>query len=122
MSEPFGPTIEEWFAEGSPGKDVRLSYLRGLLGLPNDLSNTVRYQLLHRTASALIEAERFCAKHAVMLVHSFSQAQEWFEDYAAFAKLLGVDVEPDKVASAGERYGRQLHLCWVCGDGQYLTK
>ena len=45
-----------------------------------------KYQLLHRTASAIIEAERFNANHALMLVHSFSLANEWYGDFE-FIKL-----------------------------------
>jgi len=54
-------------------KSERLEFLINLLEINNkDISN-IRYQLLHRTASALIAAERFCAPHALMLVHSISQ-------------------------------------------------
>ena len=71
VSEPFGPLVSEWVEDASPGKSERLEYLINLLEINNkDISN-IRYQLLHRTASALIEAERFCASHALMLVHTF---------------------------------------------------
>ncbi len=89
VNESLGPLISEWSVDMSPGKQERLEYLINILDLTHkDLTN-IRYQLLHRTASALIEAERFCAKHAVMLVHSFSQIHKWFEDYAEFVKLFG---------------------------------
>ena len=122
VGEPFGPTVAEWQAEGSKGKDKRLSFLCNLLGLNQPVPGEIRYQLLHRTASALIEAQRFGAPHAVMLVHSFSQTCEWFEDYAAFAKLLGVQAEVNRIVSVGERGGTELHLGWVCGDARYLEK
>jgi hypothetical protein len=122
VSEPFGPTLEEWLAEGSPGKSARLAFLRGELGLPEALPGTVRYQLLHRTASAIIEAKRFCASQAVMLVHSFSQSHEWFEDYAAFASQLGAAVEVNRVTSVGLRTGVHLHLAWVHGNAKYLSR
>lgn len=79
-------------------------------------------KLLHRSASAVIEAKRFGAPHAVMLVHSFSQSHQWFEDYAAFAALLGVKVAVNRVVSVGQRGGVELHLGWVCGDAKYLSK
>ena len=82
----------------------------------------MRYQLLHRTASAVIEAKRYNAKHAVLVVHSFSQTHQWFSDYAAFAKLFGVEVEVNRLVSVGDRNGVTLHLCWVCGNAKYLTK
>ena len=58
VSEPFGPTIREWQAESSAGKTRRLAYLLSLLELPST-PESLRYQLLHRTASAIIEARRF---------------------------------------------------------------
>lgn len=122
VAESFDKTVEEWLADGSPGKTARLDFLRARLGLEEPVPGAVRYQLLHRTASALIEAERFGASHAVMLVHSFSPAQEWFQDYAAFAELFGLQVKTNRMAYAGCRNGTHLHLCWVCGDERYLGK
>jgi hypothetical protein len=122
VAEPFGPTLEEWLDGASSGKAARFAFLRTALGLPEQVPGTVRYQLLHRSASAVIEAKRFGAAHAVMLVHSFGQAHQWFEDYAAFAALFGAEVAVDRVVSVGERDGVQLHLGWVCGDAKYLSK
>jgi hypothetical protein len=34
-------------------------------------------------------AREFHARHAVMLVHSFSPTREWSDDYRTFAKVLG---------------------------------
>lgn len=123
VSESFGPTLQEWAAEKSPGKVTRLAYLCEELGLADgpDIPNSIRYQLLHRTASAIIEAKRFGANQAIMLVHSFSQSHEWFEDYAAFAALFQVKVEPGQVVDAGHCGDIQLSLGWVCGDARYLA-
>lgn len=121
VSEPFGPTVQEWQAESSPGKAERLAYLLSLLGL-SSVQDTTRYQLLHRTASAIIEAQRFNAAHAVMLVHSFSQSSEWFQDYAAFVALMGGSATENNIVSVGSRSGVSLHLAWVCGNANYLSK
>ncbi len=121
MSEPFGPTVQEWQAESSPGKAERLAYLLSLLSL-SAVPDTTRYQLLHRTASAIIEAQRFNAAHAVMLVHSFSQSSEWFQDYAAFVSLMGGSAAENNMASVGSRSGVSLHLAWVRGNARYLSK
>lgn len=122
VTEPFGPTVGEWLAQPSPGKVKRLTFLKGELGFPDLPPPQVRYQLLHRTASAIIEAKRFGATHAVMLVHSFSQEHLWFEDFAAFASLFGVQVSVGGISSVGRRGGVSLHLGWVCGDESYLRK
>ncbi len=78
VAESFGPTRSSWKEPDSKGKRCRLKYLRQLLGLSGISLDHIRYQLLHRTASALIEAERFNASTAMMMVHSFSQEDVWF--------------------------------------------
>jgi hypothetical protein len=99
-----------------------LAYLKLQLSLSGDVAGGVRYQLLHRTASAVIEAKRFLAPQAIMLVHSFSPTQQWFADYAAFASLLGVNAEPNRLLSVGQRGGVDLFIGWVCGNQDYLSR
>ena len=122
VSEPFDRLISEWKAEMSAGKQERLNYLCDLLQLDPAGIDGIRYQLLHRTASALIEAQCFDAPHALMLVHSFSQTQEHFGDYAAFAKLLGADASPESIVHVGTRGGKELYLGWVTGEAEYLER
>jgi hypothetical protein len=124
VAEPFGPTVQEWQAEPSSGKTERLAYLLDLLGLPA-VPDNLRYQLLHRTASAIIEAQRFNAANAanaVMLVHSFSQSSEWFDDYSAFVSLMGGKVIENGMVPVGTRSGIKLSLAWVRGNAEYLGK
>jgi len=121
VSEPFGPTVGEWLSEASPGKQERLDYLRAKLDIQPP-PNHIRYQLIHRTASAIIEAERFHAKHAILLIHSFSMSDEWFEDYKKFAMLFNASVGIDEVKSVGLRSNIELHLAWVRGEKACLTK
>ena len=121
VSEPFGPTVQEWQAVPSNGKKERLSYILKLMGLQS-VPDKARYQLLHRTASAIIEAQRFNAAHAVMLVHSFSQTSEWFQDYSAFAALMGGSASENSMVSLGSRSGVSLHLAWVRGNASYLSR
>ena len=66
VSEPFDKTIAEWREDNSEGKHIRLKFLLDELGLEeNKQINTIRYQLLHRTVSAIIEAEKFKAENAL---------------------------------------------------------
>ena len=120
VAEPFGPTVGGWRIEDSPGKRKRLEYLRSVLGLNGKQLKNVRYQLLHRTASALIEARKFKASCALMLVHSFNQENAWFEDYAAFLALFGKTAVPNSITPVGERNGVELYLSWVTGEKRYL--
>ena len=120
VEEPFGPTVSEWLKEGSEGKQVRLAYIHEQLGLPDAPLGSIRYQLLHRTTSALIEAKWFHASSAMVLVHSFSQNRTWFEDYTAFLGLFDKIGTPDSIDLLGNRNGIDLYLSWVTGDEKYL--
>jgi len=122
VSEPFGDTIAEWKAHAGGGKETRLRYLCNLLGLDPASVNHVRYQLLHRTASALIEAEKFNAPNALMLVHSFSREDESFDDYERFLALLGVTGRPNSVVLTKNIHGVNLYLGWVRGNRKYLAR
>ena len=113
VSEPFGPVVSEWIAAKTPGKEKRLEYLCEMIGKNTSDVMNIRYQLLHRTVSALIEAEKFTANNALMLVHSFSETDEWFEDYSNFASLFKTDVNVNSVFSAGYMNGINLYLGWV---------
>lgn len=121
VEESFGETLGEWKADASRGKETRLKHLTNILGLTASIPDTVRYQLLHRAASSVIEAERFGARHAVMLVHSFSDKNLWFDDFAAFVRLFALTAEVDKLVSTTARNGLPLHLGWIHGDERYLN-
>ncbi len=118
VEEPFGSeTVAEWRQNGSAGKQERLAHLCEVLELADDdaLAGS-RYQLLHRTAAAVLETRRFGARHALMLVHSFSAENAWFEDYAAFARTLGGEPVAGAATHARVVGGLQLHLGWVTGE------
>lgn len=120
VAESFGPTLGEWYRQPSPGKTKRLAYLQAQLGLPGELSPAIRYQLLHRTASAVIEARRYHAKKAVMIVHSFSQESVWFDDFQAFTALYDKNVAVGSLVHAVQVNGIDLYLGWAKGDKGYL--
>ena len=120
VSEPFGPTLGEWLHNSSTGKAVRLDYLKKQLGLNVDIDPSVRYQLLHRTASAVIEAKRFNATTAIMIVHSFSQDCEWFADYTAFLGLYEKRAEIGELVNVCTVDHIKLYLGWVKGNAKYL--
>lgn len=114
--ERFGDeTVAEWRARESSGRETRLAFLLDILALPDDQRlGQIRYQLLHRTASAVIEARRFGGRHAVMLVHSFSVTDSWFQDFVDFANLYGARVAKGTTVLA-HRFddGLALYLGWV---------
>ena len=121
VDEPFGELVVNWLGDDpSTGKRKRLSYLCDLLGITTDDAMGLRYQLLHRTASAIIEANRFRAGPAVMLVHTWAPNQEGFDDYNAFVKAIGGSPAIDSVTAATSVDG--LYLGWVSGSSEWLTK
>ncbi len=120
VEESFNQPIREWKAKASPGKLVRLQYLAEMLRLPHPIPDTVYYQLLHRTASAVIEARRLGATHAAMLVHSFSPANQWFEEFKEFVALFGADIAIGKLCTVEAKDNLPLHLAWVHGDERFL--
>jgi hypothetical protein len=112
--EPFGPTLGEWLRTPSTGKTARLAAICEMLGLdPAKLAPELRYQLFHRTASAVVTAQRFHASRAAMVVQSFSPEHSWFTDYAAFASLFGLAAELDTIAEAVLPTGVRLSIGWA---------
>jgi hypothetical protein len=122
VSEAFDLPVDMRFAQPTPGQVTRLTFLLDLLGLERDAVASIGYQLLHRTASAILEARRFGARHAVMLVHSFSQELEHFDDYANFVGLFGQTAETNRVYEVRQIDDVTLHLGWAVGDAEYLTR
>lgn len=90
VHESFGSTVADRRRDASAGAAARLDWLCERLGL-GDCPGDVHYQLLHRSASALIEAERFDAGAAAMIVHSFAADRRWHDAFARFVALLGGD-------------------------------
>ena len=124
VNEDFDQTIGQWLKNvTSPrsGKHTRLAFLSRTLGIQGYEINHVRYQLLHRTVSALIEAERLGLTTAVMLVHSFSQEDEHLEDYQEFVKLFATTGDANAVSYAGKKNGVDLYLAWVRGEARFLS-
>ena len=120
VDEERGPRVEDWQKQESTGKRVRLTFLREKLGLSGTRLGHIRYQLLTRTAAALIEADRFNASTALMLVHSFSRWHTGCKDYQAFLELFGEKGALNKITSLGDKNGVELYTSWVTGEERYL--
>jgi hypothetical protein len=120
VDESFGPPLSQWLENASPGKLERLKSIADVLGLRLPIPGDVHYQLLHRTASAVIEASRFKADAAVMLVHSFSPQRRWFDAFQHFVELFGREVETGKLTEIGSPKVPVL-VGWACGDARFLA-
>ena len=113
VAEEFGPLLKDWCHNMSHIKRQLIKNPQECLGLPNEFPLNIRYQLIHRTASALIMAERFNAKSAAMIVHSFSPTHQWFEDFQAFLSLYGLSPKIGEMAHCGEIRGIDLYCGWA---------
>lgn len=112
--ESFDKLVSEWLkdAPSSSGKPARLSQLRTILELSDDDAQRCRYQLLHRSVSAILEAQRFKVSTALFLVQAFGDNSSSFDDYVAWAKLLGIVAEPNRVHHVGQRGGVSFWIGW----------
>jgi len=113
VKERFGDRVCKW-NNGSPSKELRLAALCKSLGLRVSDVNHIRYQLLHRTASAIYEAQRYRTKWAIMLVHSFCRNDTSFSDFQAFAELMAMPLDTvNRVSEERDCEGVCLRLAWV---------
>lgn len=119
--ESFADQVSGWLKKVEKGSDKpkRLDSLRKILGIADKDVSDLRYQLLHRTASALIEAERVGAKYAAMIVQSFrnekrrADPKEQLGDFRTFGETLGVSVDENRLVLVPNRASTQLYLGWV---------
>jgi len=119
VSETFGPTVGQWYKTETKGKRLRLAGLKKKLGLA-EIPNHIRYQLVHRTASAVIEAERFGAGIAVMILHSFSYEDAGYDDYSEFLALFGATAAQDQLVFLTDVNEVSLYCGWATGNAKYL--
>jgi len=124
VDESFGELIVDWKLHDMGGKKVRLKFLCEVLQLDVNKIDHIRYQLLHRTASAVIEAKKFNARNALMLVHAFKKTKEnydqSFRDYGQFLELFGAEGKPDSIVRGGNIDDINLYFGWVKGNKRYL--
>lgn len=123
VDEAFGPLLGDWLEDALPasGKKDRLAFLLKTLGLAAQPDATIRYQLLHRAASAVLAGEQYRAVAAVLVVHSFSQRQAGWDDFAAFCRLFGTTPEAGRLERLPGEQAVPLFAVWVQGDQRFLV-
>lgn len=123
VNENFGPIIAEWKVgdkDNKTNKTERLEFLLNELNLGNKPIEDIRYQLLHRSVSAIIQARKFNTKYALMLVHSFSAEYRHFDEYERFVKLFGLNGKKNKLVGPVAIREVYLYFGWVKGEESYL--
>ena len=115
-TEDFDITVGEWKTRTSDaGATERMADISSHIGLEDDIPGSIRYQLLHRTASSVIEAKRFHASFAVMVVQSFEpdDSRNHFGDFLDFVALYGREAHKDSLIELTTVQGVRLFAAWV---------
>ena len=114
VTESFGSLVSEWIGEGGEGKEDRLQRLCDLLGFDRASVGDLRYQLFHRTAAAILEARRYRAKKAILMIHSFCSNATGLADFLAFYERMGISgAERDALSEPAAVGGIALWIGWA---------
>lgn len=120
VDEDFGPLVEDKRVVGqSAGQRDRLAFLQRLLCLP-ELDGGIRYQLVHRVASAILMARDFHAHVAVMIVQSFGAKASLGDDFDAFCRTMGAETLNGGMRVVPSFTRPRLFLGWTDGDKRFL--
>jgi hypothetical protein len=114
--ENFDEPLGVWKTRTSPaGVETRLADITQHIGIDVEIPDSIRYQLLHRTASAVIEAKRFHAPYAAMIVQSFvsDDKENHYGDFCEFVGLYGREAEKSRLIELAETNGCRLFAGWV---------
>jgi hypothetical protein len=118
--EDFDSTIIDWKKNSSQKAEIeRLGFLIDKIGIKGKEIDNLRYQLFHRLASAVIMAEKFHAKNAIMIIQSFNDNNKanHFDDFAKFLELYEISsVEKSKLYKLTEIKGIEVFAGWVYSD------
>jgi hypothetical protein len=98
----------------SDGQRTRLAGLRTLFGVRERDVSALRYQLFHRAAAAVFEAQRYACLNTLLLVQSFSANLTGFDDFSRFASTIGLGVGPPMTVLGPKMLdGVSLYAGWL---------
>ncbi len=113
--EDFDVRISSWLKDASEGKHERLSFLKERIRFPNLDSGELRYQLFHRLASAVIMAEKFHAKNALMIIQSFveSDKKNHYHDFEQFVKAYVSSCTKNQPILLAKDEKINIYVMWI---------
>ncbi len=113
--ESFDKTVFDWMNQNSntEHREERLKDLKSILQIENKDTDHIRYQLLHRAVSAILEGRRFRTDGAMMIIQSFTSKSDRFNDFADFCDLFGVKAERNIAFHIRSFQDKPLYFCWV---------
>jgi hypothetical protein len=111
--EPFDKQVGAWLLAGKSreNRQARLDGICALLGSPAP-DPTLRYQLFHRGASAVIEAKRWGAPTAVLMVHAFGDAVD-LRDVEKFCEYLDANRVANDLFQVSSCSGISFFIGWA---------
>lgn len=120
-NEPFGQgnqSLKDWLATGESEKsrqnrqDRWKHIAEHLPSAASDAYSLVPYQLLHRCAAAVMEAERFSVPNAAFVVQAFQSPDESFEAFSRFCQAVNIAAERGQMHMATVE-GIRLGIGWA---------
>lgn len=118
--ESFGISVKEWFAGKPAGKEKRLRYICEQLEIPFPPPDELKYSLLQRATSAVIEARRFKAPLAVLMIHSFSSSDQGMEHFNNLLSVMGLKARGGELVSRKLSDGSRIGFAWARGERRFL--
>ena len=113
VEEPFGILMSAWMKDMKDGKEKRLIFLCNEINISSNSIYNIRYQLIHRTASAVITAKQYHCKSAVVLIHSFSSKNTSYMDFSKFLLLYGLSSSENTLIGSVNLSGIDTYWAWV---------
>ena len=115
--EDFDEKIISWKQHTSDvGVAERLGFILDKIGIKDKNIDNLRYQLFHRLASAVIMAEKFHAKNAILIVQSFirDDKENHFIDFADFLRLYNYpSINKSQLYKLTKINGIDIFAAWV---------
>ena len=110
-------TLSEWITDNTSdfslkNRQERKSYIEKHLPTAINSYDNVHYQLLHRCASAVIEAKRIGCNSAAFIVLSFNSPDKSFQQFEHFCKTIEID-SGRNIISKTEVDGITLYVGWA---------
>lgn len=112
VDESFGPLLGEKRVGHDQGALTRIDFLQEVLQVPT-LGDDIRYQLLHRTVSAILTARDFHAATAVMIVQAFDTPEYCRKDFERFVDATHAVRLSASVWRLVGHESPVLYLAWV---------
>jgi hypothetical protein len=123
VDEPFDKTVNNWLKDKKNNHDhPRLLYLKELLNIQQKDIGNIYYQLLHRTASVIIESKRVKASHGLVLIHSFSEKDSHYDAYRDFLDLFNLSAKINRISGPVLFDKVSVYFTWIKGDYSNLKK